>query len=169
MPMSNQFGSVNPYGDVNPYASPVSYAPPRQHREQAPVSLLAAAMALILVAGIGLAVSIYNFVFSFGQPHIDPNAPEFVREIQRGAVGPVATALQGGFALLNLFIIMCAVQMIRLESWGMAVTGSVLAMLNIGSCCCALGIPVGLWSLAVLSSPDVMTIFSAARSQKQGL
>jgi hypothetical protein len=166
-PMNNSFGDVNPYGEVNPYASPVSYAPPRRQREQAPGSLLAAGMALVLVAGIGLAVSIYNFVFSFGQPHIDPNAPEFVREIQRGAVGPVATALQGGFMMLNLFIIACAVQMMKLKSWGMGVTGSVLAMINIGSCCCAAGIPVGLWSLAVLTSPDVMTIFSATKSQDQ--
>ncbi|MBW8884078.1 MAG: hypothetical protein JF612_04715 [Planctomycetia bacterium] len=69
--------------------------------------------------------------------------------------------------MLNVFIIVCAVQMMKLQSWGMAVAGSVLAMLNIGSCCCVVGIPVGLWSLAVLMSPDIITIFSAARSQNQ--
>jgi hypothetical protein len=161
--MSSQYGSVNPYA-----SSAYQYAA-RQHREQAPASLLAAAMALMAVAGIGVAISIYNFVFSFGQPHIDPSAPEFVQQIQRGAVGPVATALQGGFVLLNLFIIACGVQMMTLRSWGLAVTGSVLAMINIGSCCCVLGIPVGLWSLAVLTSPDVMTIFSAMKAQNQGV
>jgi len=165
--MSSPFESVNPYASssVNPYASPVAYGHAPQQREQAPASLVLAAMALMAVAGIGLAVSVYNFAFSFGQPHIDPSAPEIVREIQRGAVGPVATALQGGFCMLNLFIIICGVQMVKLQSWGMAVTGSVLAMINIGSCCCVLGIPVGLWSLAVLMSPDVITIFSAVKSQ----
>src|SRR5262245_24311418 len=157
--MSSPFESVNPYA-----SSSIRYAPVQQ-REQAPASLLLAAMALMAVAGIGLAVSVYNFAFSFGQPHIDPSAPEFVREIQRGAVGPVATALQGGFCMLNIFIIICGVQMMKLQSWGMAVTGSVLAMVNVGSCCCVLGIPVGIWSLAVLASPDVITIFSAAKSQ----
>src|SRR3954464_1491271 len=159
--MSSQFGSVNPYA-----SSPLSYAPPQQ-REQAPGSLLAPAMALIAIAGLGLAVSVYNFALSFGPAHIDPSDPEFVREFQRGTVGPAATALQGGFAMLNVFIIVCAVQMMKLQSWGMAVAGSVLAMLNIGSCCCIAGIPVGLWSLAVLMSPDIITIFSAARSQNQ--
>ncbi len=159
--MSSQFGSVNPYA-----SSSYHYAP-QQQREQAPASLLAAAMALIVVAGIGLAVSIYNFAFSFGQAHVDPSAPEFVQQFQRGTVGPMATALQGGFALLNLFIIACSVQMMKLQSWGLAVTGSVLAMINIGSCCCVIGIPVGLWSLAVLTSADVMTIFSAAKAQNQ--
>jgi hypothetical protein len=151
---------------LNSFAGPaaVCYAPIQQ-REQAPGSLLAPAMALIAVAGVGLALCVYNFAISFGEAHVDPSAPEFVREIQRGSVGPVATALQGGFAMLNLFIIMCAVQMMRLQSWGMAVAGSVLAMLNVGSCCCVAGIPVGLWSLAVLMSPDIISIFSAAQSQ----
>src|SRR5437762_7089842 len=160
--MSSQFGSVNPYAS----SATIGYAR-SQPREQAPGLLLAAAMALIAVAGVGLAISLYNFAFSFGQPHVDPSAPEFVQNFQRGTVGPVATALQGGFAMLNVLIIVCGVQMMKLQSWGMAVTGSILAMLNIGSCCCVAGIPVGLWSLAVLMSPDVITIFSAARSQNQ--
>ena len=158
--MSTEFGSSNPY--VSPNL--VAYAPPMQ-REQAPASVLAAGMALIAVAGIGLAVSIYNFVLSFGAAHVDPNAPEFVRQIQQGAVGPVATALQGGFAMLNLFIILCGVQMMRLQSWGMSVAGSILAMVNVGSCCCVAGIPVGILSLVVLMNPNVISIFTAAQSQ----
>jgi hypothetical protein len=125
-------------------------------------------MALVAVAGLGLAISLYNFALSFGQAHVDPNAPEFVRQIQRSSVGPLATALQGGFAMLNLFIIICGVQMMRLQSWGLAVAGSVLAMVNLGSCCCAAGIPVGLWSLAVLMSPNTISIFTAAQAQDQG-
>jgi len=150
----------------NPYASPtfVDYKPPVQ-REQAPASVLAAGMALIVVAALGLAITTFNFARSFGAPHVDPSAPEFVRQIQQGSVGPVATAIQGSFLLVNLFIIICGVQMMKLQSWGMAVTGSVLAMLNIGSCCCVLGIPVGIWSLIVLMSPDNISIFSAARAQ----
>jgi hypothetical protein len=159
--MSSQFESVNPYA-----STAYQYARPQQ-REQAPASLLAAAMALMAVAGIGLAISVYNFAFSFGQAHVNPSAPEFVQQFQRGTVGPMATALQGGFALLNLFIIACGVQMMKLQSRGLAVTGSVLAMINIGSCCCVIGIPVGLCSLAVLMSPDVMTIFSAVKAQNQ--
>lgn len=158
--MSSEFGSANPY------ASPTlaGYAQPEQ-REKAPGSVLAPAMALIAVAALGLAFSGFNFVFSFGEAQVDPNAPEMLREFQKGAVGPLATALQGGFALLNLFIMICGVQMMRLQNWGLAVTGSVLAMLNFGSCCCTLGIPVGIWSLMILMSPDVISMFSAAQSQ----
>lgn len=160
--MSSEFGSTNPY--ASPMA--VVYAPP-QPREVAPGYLVAPAMALIAVAGVGLAFSLFNFALSFGEAHVNPNAPEFVREIQKGSVGPVATAIQGSFGMLNLFILICGVQMLRLQSWGMAVAGSVLAMVNLGSCCCAAGIPVGLWSLAVLMSSDVISIFTAASLQNQ--
>ncbi len=159
--MSSQFESANPYASP----TPAIFAPPAP-REQAPGSVLAAGMVLILVAGLGLAVSIFNFVQSFGPAHVDPSAPEFVRQIQQGTVGPVATGMQGGFAMLNLFIIICGVQMMRLQSWGMAVTGSVLAILNLGSCCCVIGAPVGIWSLVVLMSPDVVSIFSAVKQQQ---
>jgi len=151
----------------NPYVSPAYTGYPQPEREQAPGSLVAAAMALIAVAGLGLALSLFNFAMSFGEAHVDPGAPEMVRQIQRGTVGPVATAMQGGFAMLNLFIIVCGVQMMKLKSWGMAVAGSVLAMLNFGSCCCALGIPVGIWSLSVLMSPTVISIFSATAQSDQ--
>src|SRR5262245_39224018 len=96
----------------NPYVSPTAAAFERpQTREQAPASVLAAGMALIAVAGIGLAISIFNFVFSFGNAQITPDAPEVVRKIQEGAVGPAATAIQGTFAMVNLFILMSGVQM----------------------------------------------------------
>jgi hypothetical protein len=158
--MSSEFGSANPY--ASPAMPTLALPVPR---EQAPASVLAAGMALIAVAGLGLAITTYNFAISFGAAHIDPNAPEFVRKIQEGAVGPVATAIQGGFMLVNLFIIICGVQMMKLQSWGMAVTGSILAMLNIGSCCCVVGLPIGIWSLMVLMSPDNISIFQAARGQ----
>ena len=159
--MSSEFSSANPY--VSPLESSFAAAP---QRERAPASLVAPAMVLIAVAGLGLAFALFNFAMSFGEAQVDPKAQEFVREMQRNAVGPVATGIQGTFALLNLFIIICGVQMIRLQSWGMAVAGSALAMINIGSCCCVAGLPVGLWSLAVLMSPDIISIFSAAKSQQ---
>jgi hypothetical protein len=96
---------------------------------------------------------------------IDPNAPIFVQDIQKGAAGPVAAVIQGTFAALNVFIIACSIQMLKLQSWGLAVTGSILSIVNIGACCCVIGLPVGLWSLSVLMSPDVITSFSAANQQ----
>ena len=158
--MSSQFESSNPY--VSPTYT--SYSQPYQ-RERAPASVLAAGMALIAVASLGLAISVFNFAYSFKAPKIDPNAPIFVQDIQKGAAGPLAAGIQGTFAILNLFIIACGVQMMKLQSWGLAVVGSILSIVNIGGCCCVIGLPVGLWSLSVLMSPDVISSFSAANQQ----
>jgi hypothetical protein len=169
--MSTPFDASNPYASAN-YASPshagAAYEAPSQ-RETAPGKLVAAAMGLIAVAVLGLLFSGFSFALSFGDADVDPAAPPMVQDFQRGTVGPVATGIQGGFIMLNLFIIACAVQMMTLRSWGMGVTGSVLAMLNIGSCCCVVGMPIGIWSLMVLMSPEVMTVFSAAKQQQQGV
>ena len=160
--MSADFHSSNPY--VSPALGDYGYESPE--REKAPGRLLAPAMALIAVAVVGLGFSLFNFALTFGAARVDPSAPQLLQDMQRGSVGPVATAIQGGFVMLNVFIILCGVQMMSLKSWGMSVAGSVLAMLNIGSCCCAIGIPVGLWSLAVLVSPEIMTIFAAAKAEQ---
>ncbi len=152
----------------NPYLSPTFPTEVKPQRESAPGKLLAPAMCLIAVAGLGLAFSGFNFAMSFGEARVDPNAPEMVREMQRGSVGPVATAIQGTFGLVNLFIIVCAVQMMKMQNWGLGVTGSVLAILNIGSCCCVLGAPVGLWSMTVLMSPEIITMFNANKPQQAG-
>jgi hypothetical protein len=169
--MSTPFDASNPYASAN-YVGPSNLgqtqpAPPQ--RETAPGKLVAAAMALILVASLGVLSSGFSFVLSFGEAQVDPNAPPMVQDFQRGTVGPVATGIQGGFVMLNLFIIACAVQMMSLKSWGLGVTGSVLAMLNIGSCCCVVGMPIGIWSLMVLMSPEVMTVFSAMKQQQAGV
>ena len=148
---------------ANPYVSPT--IPPPAQREKAPARLLSAGMAMIAVAGIGLAVAGFNFVYSFGEAHVDPAAPQVVQEMQRGAVGPLATGMQGAFAMLNIFIIICGVQMMKMQNWGLGVTGAVLSMLNIGSCCCIAGIPIGLWSLAILTSPDIISMYNAHHTQ----
>lgn len=168
--MNTQFDASNPYASSN-YVTPTyassGYAPVGQpQRETAPGKLVAAAMGLIAVAVLGLLFSGLSFAMSFGEAEVDPTAPPMVQDFQRGTVGPVATGIQGGFIMLNLFIIACAVQMMTLRSWGLGVTGSVLAMLNIGSCCCVVGLPIGIWSLTVLMSPEVMTVFSAVKEQQ---
>ena len=65
-------------------------------------------------------------------------------------------------------IIMCivtllgAVKMKNLQSYGLAMTACILAMLPCHSCC-LLGIPFGIWGLVMLSKPEVKDAFSQNR------
>ena len=162
----NPFGSPNPYGGQspygqNPYSSP-NFAGPPGGNAPLGAKLMAPAIALLVVSVLGIGASLFNVVFSFNKPNIDPNAPPFVQEMQKGAVGPTAAVVQGVFVLVNAFIIFGAVQMLRQKMRGVAIAAAAVAMLNFGSCCCILGIPVGIWSIIILLQEDVKSAFDAS-------
>jgi hypothetical protein len=60
--------------------------------------------------------------------------------------------------VLSILIIVGASKMKRLESYGFAMTASIIAMLPCHGCC-ILGLPFGIWSLVVLSKPEVKDAF----------
>jgi len=60
--------------------------------------------------------------------------------------------------LLGAFVLFCAIKMKRLENYGLAMAGSIVAMLPV-SCCCFAGLPFGIWSLVILSKPEVKALF----------
>lgn len=132
-------------------------------RERVKVRVMAPAIALICIAVLGLGVSAFNIVFAFGPKRpIDPNAPEFLKKMQESTQGPTAAILQGVFFVVNAAIIVGAVFMLRFDSWAMGLVASILAMVNLGSCCCILGLPVGIWSLVILLQNDVKQAFSSS-------
>jgi hypothetical protein len=80
---------------------------------------------------------------------------------------PLMAAFTGTFAIIaaivgsviGILIIVGANKMKGLESYGLAMTASILAMIPCISPCCLLGLPFGIWSLVVLSNPEVKSAF----------
>ena len=60
--------------------------------------------------------------------------------------------------LVAAIILVGGIKMKRLESYGLAMTGSIVAMLPC-SLCCLVGLPIGIWALVVLSKPEVKSAF----------
>ena len=56
-------------------------------------------------------------------------------------------------------IIYGAMKMMRLENYGLAMAASIIAMVPCLSPCCCLGIPVGIWSIVVLTNAEVKAAF----------
>jgi predicted Zn finger-like uncharacterized protein len=123
--------------------------------------VLPPAICLIVVGVLGLLVTSFNVVFALTAPppHIDPNVPPFLRQIQENSVGPRAAVIQAVFVMINLAIVLSAVMMVLRRAYGLAVAGSILAMLNCGSLCCILGLPIGIWAVIVLCMEDVKESF----------
>jgi hypothetical protein len=73
-----------------------------------------------------------------------------------GTVGLISNLVNIGIGVLILF---GGLKMKKLESFGLAVTASVLAILPCTSPCCLVGIPIGIWALVVLFRPEVKSAF----------
>jgi hypothetical protein len=169
VPAASPFADQTPvdpaYGDptqINPYASPGyqagGYAPVAPFNKG---KVIAPAIALIVVGTLGIGMSIFSAAMALvGEaPQVDPEMPEFFREFQRGGFGPMAAVLQLIFIGVNVVLVAGAIQMLRLKTWTFALVSSILAMINFGSCCCLVGLPVGIWSLVILLQNDVKAAF----------
>ena len=60
---------------------------------------------------------------------------------------------------IGVVILLGALKMKRLESHGFAMAASILALVPCVSPCCLVGLPIGIWSLVVLSKPEVKAAF----------
>jgi hypothetical protein len=73
-----------------------------------------------------------------------------------GTIG-VAVSIVG--ILIGILIFVGALKMKSAQSYGLAMTSSILAMIPCLSPCCLLGLPFGIWALVVLSNPEVKAAF----------
>jgi hypothetical protein len=79
----------------------------------------------------------------------------------------IAQWVSGGFGITSSavgllvagFILYASLEMKKLSQWGLAVGASVVAMIPCVSPCCLIGLPVGIWSLVVLTKPHIKAAF----------
>ena len=66
-------------------------------------------------------------------------------------------------------IFLAGSKMKHLQSYGLAMTGSILAAIPCTNTCCCVGLPVGIWAAMILLNPDVKLAFSrnAPRPQEE--
>jgi len=83
---------------------------------------------------------------------IDPN----MMAMFQGTTAIVA-AIVG--CVIGIVIIFGAMKMKNLESYGLAMTSSILALIPCISPCCLLGLPFGIWALVVLSDAQIKQAF----------
>jgi|SRR5215831_14264382 len=61
--------------------------------------------------------------------------------------------------LTGILILFGGIKMRKLENFGLAMAASIIAMIPCISPCCLIGLPIGIWSLVVLSKPEVKGAF----------
>lgn len=117
------------------------------------------AIGLMITAGLGFIAQGLSLALNlFGSSIIAAQSQgnEAMAQMFSGAIGAVAA----GFAMLIAIVIfMGALKMKKLQSFGFAMTASVIAMLPCVSPCCLIGLPIGIWALVVLNKPEVKGAF----------
>jgi predicted Zn finger-like uncharacterized protein len=129
----------------------------------AEAELAGPAIALMVSAGLGIAANIACILFQLFS--VGTNAPG-PRKSEPGYVLGYSLGMAmvscGPFlpGIIICFIMWAgAIKMKRLQSFGLAMTACILAMIPC-NCCFILGIPFGIWGLVILNKPAVKEAFS---------
>lgn len=124
--------------------------------------------------GIGLIVTgALNILFGLGRAALSlffsaamtgvasPSGPdaEFQKLIMMasGTMGIVLGALGAICGAVTLF---GGIKMRNLESYGLCMTGAILALLPCTSPCCLVGLPIGIWAIVILARNEVKSQFT---------
>jgi hypothetical protein len=172
-------GRVNPQTQVLPegatewttlgalpeFATASSAAPPTLPSFPAPASAAAAlvagpAIGLIVTAILGALVQMVSLIRLLLVHNSMPVNSQMPGQAWVAMLsGPIGVVISIIAILMGVVILLGALKMKKLESYGLAMTASILAMIPCLSPCCVIGLPIGIWALVVLSKPEVKSAF----------
>ncbi|MCE5326550.1 MAG: ankyrin repeat domain-containing protein [Planctomycetaceae bacterium] len=136
--------------------------------------IIAAAINLALLAALG-AVSLTRWNSALPRVQVQetardssykelPDTPRPVAQVTVSRGESWAGLVVGAAMVPSIIVLVAAIRMLRLRGRGLAIAGSILAMIaapgNI------IGLPFGIWALVVLNKREVMEGFAAVRAQK---
>ena len=134
------------------------------NRAVAAAKVNAPAIALMATAGIGIALQLLSLVLhvlgtGINMASMAGNAevPDAVANMMGGTLGVIGSIMG---ILIGGLIFFGAMKMRQLNSWGLALAASILAMIPCLSPCCCLGLPIGIWALIVLFDNNVKASFA---------
>jgi hypothetical protein len=128
------------------------------------------AILLMVLGGLTVAAALFGMVqYLMGSNTAqmeevlnNPQIPEGMKSVlaasnKLGVVGSLLQLILGGVTFFG------GLKMKNLESYGLAMAASIIVIIPLfGSCCCCIGIPIGIWSLVVLNKPEVKSSFARA-------
>lgn len=129
-------------------------------RNQAINSVKGPAISLMVLGGMSAmwhSVSVVLNIFGLGGGMlIGDKSGQYPQLMLQGGLGIVVGAIGLACAIV---IILGAIKMMKLESYGFAMASAIIAMVPCLWPCCCLGLPIGIWALVVLCSAEVKSSF----------
>jgi len=116
------------------------------------------AIGLIVVAIVGFLAQAFSLVwrlFFSAVAAAQSNQPDWVTMFS--GTGAIIGSILG--ILSSVLVLFGGLKMKRLESYGLAMAASIIAMIPCVSPCCLIGLPIGIWSVVILAKPEVKAAF----------
>jgi hypothetical protein len=167
-------GDMQPFGKQsqaahkpNPYQSATSMGPSGTSHvasAAAVAKVKPVAITLLIVTSISLVLVVLDMLsrLVMGGALLAGVAPGDIGPEQEAMIwfsGIAGLIIGGIMSVCGIVIIIGSVKMMRLKSYGLAMTACILAMLPLLSPCCCIGLPVGIWGVVVLCNPQVKAAF----------
>jgi uncharacterized membrane protein len=135
-------------------------SPPGGGYGVAQAKVAAPAIALMITAGLGIFLQLVGLLvkllgIGIGAALAETQEQRLLQLIS----GPISIFFGVVGVIIGVVVLLGAMKMKRLESYGFAMTAAILAMIPCVSPCCLLGIPIGIWAVVVLVNPEVKTAF----------
>ena len=127
-------------------------------RNQAINSVKGPAIGLMVIGGVGVmwqSVSVALNIFGSSIGMLDGSG-QYPQLVLQGGLGIVIGAIS---IACSIVIILGAIKMMKLESYGFAMASAIIAMVPCIWPCCCVGLPIGIWALVVLCSAEVKSSF----------
>jgi len=127
------------------------------------------AICLMVAAGLNILTSLYLI---FNGVSATLLSGQIAKDIKTGsktdaeAAGAIVSGVGIGYVLWGVLALLCAgviilagIKFKSLQSYNLVMAGTVLAMIPCTGPCCIVSLPLGIWALVVLMSPDVKAAF----------
>ena len=119
------------------------------------------AIALIVLGALNIVLAVGRIAMTlagFGTAALQNSSNDMQKSVL-AFMGTFGIALFAIGIIGGLLILFGGIKMRRLQSYGLCMTASIVAMIPCVSVCCIIGLPIGIWSLVVLSKPEVKSLF----------
>ena len=122
------------------------------------------AIAILISNGIGMLLALLLLILNL--VGVGMGAASGVDQgmglVAEGAIGGVQSVLH---LATGAVIIVGFLKMMKLQSYGFAMTATILAMIPCITPCCYLGLPFGIWGIVILCKPEVKEAFARVQSK----
>jgi len=109
-----------------------------------------------IIGGVFALLGLLMNIFGAGLGTMMEEGQEQFVQMLSGGLGIVQSLI--GLVVAG-FIFYAAQQMKNLENWGLAMGGSIVAMVPCVSPCCIIGLPIGIWCVVVLNKDYIKNAF----------